>query len=353
MFPAHLPVVITLTGRVSVTSACGLRRPQVLLLEALHSLVCLLVTYAAFLVAIVPFACRTGFEAEFGALRRLHESRLLMARLPDMLEAPPVQLHRWRRQHVAALIDAVNASRPELAVWMPWAKEEPTPEEYAAVLTRFDEAFDAGTEFVFGIFEPRVGLAGGCGLHLRGEPEVAEIGYWVRTDCHRRGYATAAACALTTAAFEHLDAVDAVYITMDEANLASARVAARLGYRLEKTEAREVLAPGHTGKGPSVDRRTGDLVPLKSRGHPPRPPRPDGADRLRSGTAAWAISEGPVGMCRSRRPRGRSSRAGTRAATGRVEMRDAWHQTGHECPRSVLRASPHSDFRGEGATMCA
>lgn len=172
-----------------------------------------------------------------------------MARLPHMLEAPPVQLRRWRLQHVAALIDAVNASRPELAPWMPWAKEAPTPEEYATVLARFDEAFDAGTELVFGIFEPKVGVAGGCGLHYRGEPEVAEIGYWVRTECHRRGYATAAARALTTAAFDHLDTVDAVYITMDEANIASVGVAAKLGYRLESTEAREVLAPGHTGRG--------------------------------------------------------------------------------------------------------
>ncbi len=172
-----------------------------------------------------------------------------MARLPDMLEAPPVQLRRWRLEHLEALVDAVNASRPEFAVWMPWAKEAATRDEYAAVLTRFDEAFDAGTEFVFGIFEPECGVAGGCGLHLRGEPVMAEIGYWVRTDRHRRGYATAAARALTTAAFDYLDGLDAVYITMDEANVGSAGVPAKLGYRLERTEARELLAPSHTGRG--------------------------------------------------------------------------------------------------------
>lgn len=45
-----------------------------------------------------------------------------------------------------------------------------------------------------------------------------------------------------------------------------------------------------------MDRRTGNLVPVKSQGHPPQPPGPEATDRLRSGTPAWAISERPVGI---------------------------------------------------------
>jgi len=172
-----------------------------------------------------------------------------MALLPDTLRAGPLQLRRWRAEHVGALVDAVAASMPELSVWMPWAKDAPSRDQYAAVLGEFEAAFDAGTEFVFGIFEPGSGVVGGCGLHFRGPPTVVEVGYWIRTDRHRRGYATAVARALTTAAFEHLPGVAEVHITMDEANVASAGVPAKLGYRLRNAEEREVLAPADTGRG--------------------------------------------------------------------------------------------------------
>lgn len=134
---------------------------------------------------------------------------------------------------------------------MPWAHEPATTEVYAPVLARFDAAFDAGTEFVFGMFERSpsgVVVVGGCGLHLRGGPGVVEVGYWVRTDRHRLGYATAAAGALTTAAFEYLDDVDEVHITMDKANTASAGVPAKLGYTLAVEEEREVVAPASSGR---------------------------------------------------------------------------------------------------------
>lgn len=184
-----------------------------------------------------------------GAWRPIGKAPLSMARLPDILQAGPVELRRWRLEHLDVLIDAVTASLPQLNVWMPWATEAPRRDEYATVLSRFEASFDAGTEFVYGMFESGSEVVGGCGLHLRGDPVVAEVGYWVRTDRQRRGYATTAARALTTAAFEHLDGVDEVHITMDEANAASAGVPSKLGYRLHREEEREVLAPGHTGRG--------------------------------------------------------------------------------------------------------
>lgn len=147
-------------------------------------------------------------------------------------------------------MEAVTASLAELRIWMPWASERPTTDEYSGVLRGFDAAFDAGTEFVFGMFElPAFVVVRGCGLHFRPRPGVAEIGYWVRTDRHRRGYATAAARALTSAAFRYLEKIAEVHITMDRANAASAGVPAKLGSELGDEEERQVLAPGHTGRG--------------------------------------------------------------------------------------------------------
>jgi len=151
---------------------------------------------------------------------------------------------------VEGVVDAVTASLPELRVWMPWAIQSPTTDVYSDVLKGFDAAFDAGTEFVFGMFEvPGSVVVGGCGLHFRHGLGVAEIGYWVRTDRHRRGYATSAARALTSAAFRYLEEMDEVQIIMDKANTASAGVPAKVGYELGEEEEREVLAPGDTGRG--------------------------------------------------------------------------------------------------------
>jgi RimJ/RimL family protein N-acetyltransferase len=156
-----------------------------------------------------------------------------MARLPDVICAGPIELRRWQPTDVDALVAALSASLPELQLWMPWARDPITIEAYAEIVERFHADFDAGAQFVYGMF-PSGGadVVGGCGLHFRLGPRVVEIGYWVRTDHHRRGYATAAARALTTTAFSHLDDIGEVHIRMDKANVASARVPARLGYTL-------------------------------------------------------------------------------------------------------------------------
>lgn len=173
-----------------------------------------------------------------------------MARLPDTIPAGPVELRRWRADDVEGLVEAVTASLPELRQWMPWAHEPATTEVYAPVLAAFDVAFDEGTEFVFGMFEPSTSgvVVGGCGLHLDRRPRVAEVGYWVRSDRHRLGYASAAARALTSAAFTYLDDVDEVHITMDKANTASAGVPAKLGFDFAGEEERDVVAPGSSGR---------------------------------------------------------------------------------------------------------
>lgn len=173
-----------------------------------------------------------------------------MASLPDAISAGSVELRRWRLGDLSAVLDAVSASLAELRVWMAWARDPVTADLYTDVFKSFDVSFDAGTEFVFGMFETSGGaVVGGCGLHFRQGPGIGEIGYWVRTDRHRRGYATAAVRALTTAAFRYLGDVEEIQVTMDKANVPSAGVPARLGYKLLTEEDREVLAPGHTGRG--------------------------------------------------------------------------------------------------------
>ena len=173
-----------------------------------------------------------------------------MARLPDRLAAGPIELQRWRDDHLDALLSAIESSLPELQPWMPWANPAPTAEAERAVLRGAVAAFDADQEWGYFLVETGTGeLVGGCGLHRRSGPDTVEIGYWVRSDRTRRGYATAAAGALTAAALHHLAEIQQVEIRMDTANSASAAVPPKLGFRLVGEEERERLAPGQTGRG--------------------------------------------------------------------------------------------------------
>ena len=173
-----------------------------------------------------------------------------MAMLPDMLTAGAVELRRWRPSHLDQLMEAVAASLPELRRWMPWAQTMPTEAEQLDVLRAGEVAFDTGAEWNYLLFAPGTDtVVGGAGLHPRAGPGGIEIGYWVRSDRTGRGYAAAAAGALSEAAFAHLEGIVRVEIKVDRANRASAAVPPKLGFRLVGHEAREVLAPGHSGEG--------------------------------------------------------------------------------------------------------
>jgi RimJ/RimL family protein N-acetyltransferase len=130
---------------------------------------------------------------------------------------------------------------------MPWIKFEPQSVNQREELIRsWNEAWEDRTEFVMGIFlDDRV--VGGTGLHLRGDENTLEIGYWVHVDYIGRGIATQVSQALTETTFALWEEIDTVVIVHDEANTASGKVPARLGFEHVLTEQREPEAPGESG----------------------------------------------------------------------------------------------------------
>ena len=189
-----------------------------------------------------------------------------MAAMPDVLEASPLTLVRWRPEDVDDVLEAVRSSFAELQQWMHWAQTMPTREKQRDALTESNVAFDAGSDFGYLFRETATGaLVGGGGVHRGVGPGAVEIAYWVRSDRHNRGHATRAAEAMTDAAFTYLADVDRVEIHMDCTNIASARIPEKLGYRLLRTEQREKLALAHTGEA---------YVWQKSRVEWTPPPRP-------------------------------------------------------------------------------
>jgi RimJ/RimL family protein N-acetyltransferase len=171
-----------------------------------------------------------------------------MATPPPELEAGPVVLRRYTGDELTALCEAVESSLDHLRPWMPWASIEPLEEGLAEFIRRSVQEFDGGENFSYAIWDAhRPQLVGGTGLHPRLGPGVLEIGYWVRLSWTRRGVASAAASALTDAAFS-LAGIEAVHIHCDEANAASASVPRRLGYSLRRIVEDEPAAPADTGR---------------------------------------------------------------------------------------------------------
>ena len=166
--------------------------------------------------------------------------------VPEEIAVPPLVLRRWRAADAASLLAAIEASRPELRRFMPWAVEDPTPASVAAYLERAWDPSPPET-FGFGLFDAGGEVVGGFGLHGRRGPGIFEIGYWVRSDRTGRGYATAGARALTDVSFDSSPAVFRVEIRCDPANGASAAVAAKLGFSLDAWVNVESVAEAQTG----------------------------------------------------------------------------------------------------------
>ncbi|MBO0808123.1 MAG: GNAT family N-acetyltransferase [Actinobacteria bacterium] len=168
---------------------------------------------------------------------------------PERVDGGLVLLRRVRAEDADDIARVVRASLEHLRPWMPWATAEAGSR--AAQLARVAEADDlweAGSDFIYSVRPAAEStVAGQVGLHRRAGDGGIEIGYWIAVNHTGRGLGTAAARALTPVALS-LPGVTRVEIHCDEANLASAAIPRKLGYRLERIDTREPEAPGERGR---------------------------------------------------------------------------------------------------------
>lgn len=130
---------------------------------------------------------------------------------------------------------------------MPWAQEAPSRERQSIFIEGARRGWEERTDFQYALTLAEDAPIGSIGLHIRGGRGTLEIGYWLAAAHSGRGYMTAAARAVTGAAFA-LPGVKRVEIHCDEANHRSAAVAARAGYQLAGLIDHERTAPGETGR---------------------------------------------------------------------------------------------------------
>jgi RimJ/RimL family protein N-acetyltransferase len=168
---------------------------------------------------------------------------------PERVEAGRVVLRRVQTSDAGAIAAAVSSSLDHLKPWMPWATREAA--ERGNQLVRVEEAdhgWESGLGYIYSVLTADHGtLVGEIAMHRRDGDRSVELGYWIAAGQARRGYATLAAEAMTSVALA-LPGIIRVEIHCDAANLASAAVARKLGYRLDRIEERRPEAPGETGR---------------------------------------------------------------------------------------------------------
>jgi RimJ/RimL family protein N-acetyltransferase len=167
---------------------------------------------------------------------------------PQRIETDGLLLRRWEPQDVQPSLDAINASFEQLHAWMDWLPEPRTLEEHQEWFQRQFESWPAKVSYNYGIFDAVDGtLLGTIGYHDRIGPGALEIGYWCHVAHTGKGVITRAARELTRIALG-LDGIERVEIHCDEANVRSAAVPRRLGYRLDRIEEGAIAAPAESGR---------------------------------------------------------------------------------------------------------
>jgi RimJ/RimL family protein N-acetyltransferase len=167
---------------------------------------------------------------------------------PEELCGELATLRKYRASDAGALKESTATSHEHLSGWMAWARTPPTDESVLAFLTPSIESFggEAPANYAITLTE-EAQYVGGCGLIPRVGEGALEIGYWVDVRHVGRGIATEAVRLLTDAALS-LGGVTRVEIHHDEANLRSAAIPKRLGYRLDRIEANQIEAPLEVGR---------------------------------------------------------------------------------------------------------
>ncbi|KUL27881.1 GNAT family N-acetyltransferase [Actinoplanes awajinensis] len=175
--------------------------------------------------------------------------------VPEMINAGELVLKRWEPAWAVEAADAVSESLPEFQPFLPWAVDGYGLDQSRAFIEMSVDSWDAGTEFNYAVFTTIGELIGSIGLMTRLGPGTLEIGYWIRTPFAGRGHMTAAVTVLTRVALT-LDGVERVVVRFDEANKASAAVAAKAGFTEVDRSRREPTAPGETEILVTTERRS-------------------------------------------------------------------------------------------------
>ena len=177
------------------------------------------------------------------------ESDGSMSLVPPSLSDGANQLRRCSLEHRDVATEAMTESWAQLHDWLLWAQHEIPVTNFGELIKDFDEAWEKDEDWRYFSFDELDGsFIGAANIYSMSGPEIAGIGYWVRTSRTGVGYATRASRLLTSAAFDHLPLLRVVEIQMDEANAASTAVARHLGFHQVARIPKDKSVPASSGQ---------------------------------------------------------------------------------------------------------
>ncbi len=167
-----------------------------------------------------------------------------MDHLPERLRPPGLRLHRYRPADAAGVHEAVLESVTEVAPYETWCHQGYTAAEAAGYAAGWDQAWEEGEAYYYAVTDEATGsYLGSCGLApLDRQHGTAGLGFWVRTSATGRGVATTAAGTVLEAGFAHLG-LNRIQLLIAVGNIASRRVAAKLGAVYEGTLRKRLILP--------------------------------------------------------------------------------------------------------------
>lgn len=161
-----------------------------------------------------------------------------------ILKSKRIYLRPFRRSDAKALFDAVASSRMELDQFMLWSSHTTKVKHSMEFIRRTFVWRRREIAYAFGVFDSATDdHLGNCGLHnVKQHVRSAEIGYWIRSDQAGKGLTTEAAALLIRFAFEGLR-LHRIVLRAATDNIASYRVAEKLGFQLDGIHRHEDLLP--------------------------------------------------------------------------------------------------------------
>lgn len=166
--------------------------------------------------------------------------------VPSRITTERFVLRRFTRRDAEGLAEAVQASIPELARWLPWAHPGYQRDDAASFVRESAQAWKEGRAFDFTIRDPAHPgrhLGNASIWHVSRMARSGEIGYWVRSEDAGKGIATEATAALLDLGFDALG-LHKVVLRIAVGNHASERVAEKLGFRRDGVLREELLIRG-------------------------------------------------------------------------------------------------------------
>ncbi|MEI6028819.1 MAG: GNAT family protein [Betaproteobacteria bacterium] len=162
--------------------------------------------------------------------------------LPESLESARLIIRVARPGDGPVFNEAVLDSLTQLSPWLGWVSPPPTAEESEINCRKAFARFLMNEDLMAFFFLKDGGaLVGGSGLHkVNWALRQFEVGYWCRSGFGGKGLMTEGVKCLADHALQVLQA-SRVFLTTDEKNVASWRLAERAGFEFEGTLRNERL----------------------------------------------------------------------------------------------------------------